>query len=190
MSSESNQEEKWWLKRRLSDEERELILLPDNKHLRAERKAERVHWRLQEHEKALTDARRTRILKWFDQWVRGEAFREMSYDDEKGPPYSLKSWLRQQFVAAAQEAFTGRNLQSQIDVIIRQEVGKALYGDRRMSGGNQERIQEYVNKIVKEEVKKQVMAALDVDVRVSGRVFSKPAGERLVDLGGDDLDDE
>ncbi|QIG76025.1 hypothetical protein EVC24_004 [Rhizobium phage RHph_I4] len=178
------QEEKWWLKKYITNEERALIRADPVK--RADRRDAAVVWRLEENEKKLTTARRKKITRWFDQWVRGEAMREMMHGDYEA--YSLKAWLRKQFVEAVRGAFDrGQSMERNLENVIRAEVGKVLtgYGYTKDKAGRK-KFEGYIKKIVEDEVKKQVMASLNIDINVKGRVFSPATGQRRVDLGTPD----
>ncbi|AHC30570.1 hypothetical protein CC53_gp153 [Rhizobium phage vB_RleS_L338C] len=171
---------KWWMARSLSTAER-ATLTPEQK---AERRAQAVHWRLEDAEKKLTVSRRKRMTRWLNQWFRGEVMRELLYNEETGGFYSLKAFIRSEFIDAVRVALRGTDQASMLERIIRGEVGKVLRGNAYGTDADgQAKMEEYIQKLVKEEVKKQVMSSLSIDIAVTGRVFSPPAGQRRVDLG-------
>lgn len=185
-------DERWWLKENISLEEREELRKPENKALKTERRAAAVEWRLERAKSNLTEARRSKMVKWFSQWVRGEAMHEMAYNDKDyAAGYkSLSVWLRGEFVAAMKGAFRGRDMEQHVEQTIRAEVGKVLTGSKYTNDkAGQAKLEEYVRAVVKDEVKKLVRESLTFDINVKGRVYDPAAGQRRVDLGGDSEDD-
>jgi len=175
-------EDKWWMARGPLGERRK-DLTPQ---MLAERRLRTVQERLEADGKRMTAARHNKMSRWLRQWVRGYAFKEMS---EQGQVGSLRTWLRNEFVAAVKDAFKGNDLDGIVGAAIRQEVGRILSGARYSSGErDQDRFKEYIQKLVAEEVKKQVMASVNIDVVVKGRVFSPAQGQRRVDLEHQDGD--
>lgn len=172
----------WWLAKSLSMEAREKMT-PEQ---RAERRLMMVHYRLEEAEKRLTTARQRRMSRWLGQWIRGVAFKEMA---DKGHTQPLKRWLRDEFMHAVAQMLKERSLEGVVGEAIRTEVGRAIYGGYTSREQQRDYLTKYIDRIVKEEVKKQVMEALTFDVTVKGRVFTPAVGQRRVDIGGDDGED-
>lgn len=171
----------------LSDEEREALTDVQ----RAERRTRAILARNKDVIAQQLKSRNSRLMRIFRNWFSGEINALRIEDVCGGGTFqTTRAWVREQLKEVIVETMKGGE-GLEVEKIIREQVGNAIRGisgSAINSKAGQAKFVEYINAIVADEVRKQVMASLVFDIGVKGRVFTPPKGARRVDIGMEDED--